>query len=130
MKKYTNAPLPFMGQKRRFIKQFRQILSQYSDEVTIVDLFGGSGLLSYIAKQAKANAKVVYNDFDNYQQRINHIPATNALLAKINDIVDRLQKKIKLFQIHNVRKYLNSSRKSNKAVLSIISPFRLRFFLP
>lgn len=67
---YSQAPLPFMGQKRKFIKAFRQILKSYPDNVTIVDLFGGSGLLSHVAKRENPNATVVYNDFDNYQRRI------------------------------------------------------------
>ena len=33
---------------------------------TIVDVFGGSGLLSHTAKQLKPKATVIYNDFDGY----------------------------------------------------------------
>ena len=87
---YSQAPLPFMGQKRKFIKAFKQVLSDYPDDVTIVDLFGGSGLLSHVAKREKPNATVVYNDFDNYQQRIAAIPLTNALLARIREVTDSL----------------------------------------
>ena len=87
---YRQAPLPFMGQKRKFVKAFRQILKSYPDNVTIVDLFGGSGLLSHVAKREKPNATVVYNDFDNYQRRIAAIPRTNALLARIREVTDSL----------------------------------------
>lgn len=87
---YQQAPLPFMGQKRKFIKAFKQVLSDYPDDVTIVDLFGGSGLLSHVAKREKPNATVVYNDFDNYQRRIAAIPRTNALLARIREVTDSL----------------------------------------
>ena len=51
-KNYTSAPLPFLGQKRKFIKEFKRVLEGYPDDVTIVDLFGGSGLLSHTAKRA------------------------------------------------------------------------------
>lgn len=87
---YTSAPLPFMGQKRKFIKEFKRVLANYPDNLTIVDLFGGSGLLSYAAKQVKPNATVIYNDFDNYQRRIANIPCTNALLEQIREIADAL----------------------------------------
>nr|DAX16376.1 MAG TPA: DNA adenine methylase [Caudoviricetes sp.] len=89
-KNYTSAPLPFMGQKRKFIKEFKRVLEGYPDDVTIVDLFGGSGLLSHTARRAKPNAAVIYNDFDNYQQRIANIPRTNALLERIREITDGL----------------------------------------
>lgn len=42
-KNYTSAPLPFMGQKRKFVKEIKKVLESYPDDVTIVDLFGGSG---------------------------------------------------------------------------------------
>lgn len=87
---YQQAPLPFMGQKRKFVKAFRQILKSYPENVTIVDLFGGSGLLSHVAKREKPNATVVYNDFDNYQRRIAAIPHTNALLTRIREVTDSL----------------------------------------
>lgn len=94
-KTYTSAPLPFMGQKRRFVKEFRKVLAEYPDDVTIVDLFGGSGILSHTAKAVKPNAVVVYNDFDNYRKRLEHIPHTNALLDKIRPLaccVDKLHR--------------------------------------
>ena len=88
MKKiYLSAPLPFVGQKRNFAKEFKKVLSQFSDGTTFVDLFGGSGLLSHIAKHEKPNSKVVYNDFDGYRLRLEHIPQTNKLLAELRIIV-------------------------------------------
>ncbi len=89
-KNYTSAPLPFMGQKRKFIKEFKKVLEGYPNDVTIVDLFGGSGLLSHIAKRVKPDAPVIYNDFDNYQRRIANITRTNALLERIREVTDGL----------------------------------------
>ena len=89
-KNYTSAPLPFMGQKRKFIKEFKKVLEAYPDDVTIVDLFGGSGLLSHTARRAKPIANVVYNDYDNYQRRIANIPRTNTLLERIREITNEL----------------------------------------
>lgn len=79
---YNSAPLPFQGQKRRFVGEFRKALSQFPDAAMFVDLFGGSGLLSHVAKQERPEARVVYNDFDDFRQRLENIPRTNALLAK------------------------------------------------
>ena len=84
---YNSAPLPFQGQKRRFIGEFRKALSQFPDAAVFVDLFGGSGLLSHVAKQERPEARVVYNDFDDFHLRLENIPKTNALLAKIRNFV-------------------------------------------
>jgi site-specific DNA-adenine methylase len=92
-KQYSQAPLPFMGQKRMFATEFRHILKQFGDITVFVDLFGGSGLLSHIAKCEKPNAKVVYNDYDNYRKRLANIPRTNALLADIRRIVEDCPRK-------------------------------------
>ncbi len=87
MKQYLSAPLPFVGQKRMFAKEFIQVLKQYPDSTVFVDLFGGSGLLSHITKRQRPDATVVYNDFDNYRKRLNNIPNTNRLLADLRKIV-------------------------------------------
>ena len=88
MKHYLSAPLPFQGQKRMFAKEYIKVLKQFPDDTTFVDLFGGSGLLSHIAKFQKPDSTVVYNDFDGYRVRLEHIPETNALLAELREIVD------------------------------------------
>ncbi|MEB3470168.1 hypothetical protein ROV31_06210 [Pasteurella multocida] len=86
-KLFKQAPLPFVGQKRMFLKQFTQILNQHitgdGEGWTIVDVFGGSGLLAYTAKQIKPNAQVIYNDFDNYTERLEHIPDINRLRQQL-----------------------------------------------
>ena len=88
MKKlYLSAPLPFQGQKRMFAKEYIKVLQQFPDGTTFVDLFGGSGLLSHIAKYQKPNSTVVYNDFDGYRMRLEHIPQTNALLSRLRSIL-------------------------------------------
>lgn len=80
-KLYMSAPLPFVGQKRMFAREYIKVLEQFKDYTVFVDLFGGSGLLSHITKQMRPDAKVVYNDFDNYRKRLENIPRTNLLLA-------------------------------------------------
>lgn len=91
-KTYLSAPLPFVGQKRMFAREFTKVLEQYPEETIFVDLFGGSGLLAHIAKRQKPSATVVYNDYDNFRYRLANIPHTNALLADLRRIVGDLPK--------------------------------------
>lgn len=86
MNNYVQAPLPFQGQKRRFLKPFKTALNEFSPTATYIDLFGGSGLLSHNVKQYYPDAKVVYNDFDNYSERVANVDKTNAVLADLRPI--------------------------------------------
>lgn len=111
MKQYTQAPLPFQGQKRRFLRQFKEALDQFSSTATYVDLFGGSGLLSHTVKQYYPKSNVVYNDFDNYSERIKNVDKTNALLRDIRIICakspvrkERLSEELKLEIISRIEK--------------------------
>lgn len=91
-KHYLSAPLPFVGQKRMFAREFIKVLGQYPNDTVFVDLFGGSGLLSHITKCQKPEATVIYNDFDNYRFRLENIPHTNALLADLRGIIQGVPK--------------------------------------
>ena len=87
---YKAAPLPFQGQKRFFVESYKKALiemNQTKEIKIIVDLFGGSGLLSHTAKQVLPECQVIYNDFDNYHQRIKNIPKTNLLLEDLRELV-------------------------------------------
>ncbi len=86
---YLSAPLPFVGQKRMFARHFAEVARQYPEDTVFVDLFGGSGLLSHIAKHVYPGARVIYNDFDNYRFRLLNIQHTNALLDRIRPIASR-----------------------------------------
>ena len=75
-----------MGQKRYFLRDFTQVLETVSGEIdTVVDLFGGSGLLSHTAKRVLPDCRVVYNDFDRYDRRLAAIGQTNEILRAIKD---------------------------------------------
>lgn len=87
MKQYSRAPLPFLGSKNHFVKQYRELLKHSTGIDTVVDLFGGSGILSRIAKDVLPNARVVYNDFDNYCARLDMIPTTNAIIERLRSAV-------------------------------------------
>lgn len=90
-KRFSSSPLPFRGSKRYYIKRFREVLAQADDIDTVVDLFGGSGLLSRVAKDMLPNCRVIYNDFDHYDQRLANVVNTNALLRSIAPLVELYQ---------------------------------------
>lgn len=77
---FKQAPLPFIGQKRMFLKHFETILNENikgdGKDCTIIDVFGGSGLLSNTAKRVKPKSRVIYN---GYSERLNHITEINQL---------------------------------------------------
>ena len=84
----TKPPLNFIGNKGKFGKIFREELEEkFDDSYVYVDLFGGSGYLSYLVKYTFPNARVIYNDYDNYFERI----------KKIQDILIHLKKNYDLF---------------------------------
>lgn len=75
-----------MGQKRYFLRDFTEVLEQVDGQIdTVVDLFGGSGLLSYTAKKVLPGCRVIYNDFDHYDRRLNAVEHTNAILMAIKE---------------------------------------------
>lgn len=99
-KQFKTSPLPFQGQKRRFVKQFKQALNSFPTDATYVDLFGGSGLLAHTVNQEYPNAKVIWNDYDDFQKRLNSIPGTNALLAKLRPLLIDLPRKTRIPNIY------------------------------
>lgn len=93
----SNPPLPFPGNKRNFkSKLIPELKAKFSNEFIFVDLFGGSGYLSYITKQTFPEARVIYNDYDYYINRLSHINETNKQLKDIKGIIGEHNKNIKL----------------------------------
>ena len=96
---FKQAPLPFIGQKRMFLKHFETVLNENikgdGEDWTIIDTFGGSGLLSHTAKRLKPKARVIYNDFDGYAERLAHIDDINQLRAELYSVVGNATSKNK-----------------------------------
>ncbi|OZN24455.1 hypothetical protein CFY87_09440 [Actinobacillus seminis] len=82
-----------------FLKHFETILNENiegdGEGWTIIDTFGGSGLLSHTAKRLKPKARVIYNDFDGYAERLENIDDTNVLRAQILAKLDNATQKNK-----------------------------------
>lgn len=89
---YTQAPLPFQGQKRRWSSPIKTALKDFAACTVFVDLFGGSGLLSRMVKDARPDAFVIYNDFDSYQTRLRNVDKTNKLLSDIRLLTNDVDK--------------------------------------
>lgn len=101
---YTQAPLPFQGQKRFFIQQFARQIAQYPSDSTIVDLFGGSGLLSRVCKDIHPSARVLYNDHDHYSDRLALIPQTETIRQRLLPLVAHIprSKRIDPATVHRI----------------------------
>lgn len=80
---FKKAPLPFQGQKRNWIKEIIS-RSEIFNGQTVVDLFGGSGLLSHTVKCCSTAKEVIWNDFDNYEARLKIISETEALRINLS----------------------------------------------
>lgn len=82
-----------------FLKQLAEVLERIPNEGegwTIVDVFGGSGLLAHTAKKLKPKARVIYNDFDNYSERLKHIDDTNRLRQILAKLVEGIPRESRL----------------------------------
>lgn len=85
MRTYNKAPLPFLGQKRYWLTELREQKLFREPELVIVDLFGGSGLVSHTLKQVNSALRVIWNDYDNYLERLAMINETEALRLKLRE---------------------------------------------
>lgn len=104
LKTYKSAPLPFIGQKRFFISHFVKLLKDKipndGENWIIIDVFGGSGLLAHNAKRLLPKARVIYNDFDGYAQRLQNIADTERLRQQIFDVLATAEHERKLSEAH------------------------------
>ena len=91
-KNYTQAPLPFQGQKRHWNSSIKATLKDFTSCTVFVDMFGGSGLLSRMVKDNRPDAFVIYNDFDGYQTRLRNVDKTNKLLSDIRFLTNDVDK--------------------------------------
>ncbi|MCR2114355.1 hypothetical protein CUPS4064_09445 [Campylobacter upsaliensis] len=91
MLEYKSPPLAFNGNKKNMLKLYREALEDmkcYVNKDTIFyDVFGGSGLLAHETKRQFQNNEVIWNDFDNFQKRLDMLDKTEALRLKIVNII-------------------------------------------
>jgi hypothetical protein len=81
---YLSPPLPFNGNKRFWssylYETFKNI--KLDKSVIIIDIFGGSGLLSHVFASIYPDNTVIYNDYDYYTKLLN-----DKMIDKINEFI-------------------------------------------
>lgn len=83
-----------MGNKRNMLKHIKAVLEtmredgQIDSETIFIDCFGGSGLISHNIKQWYPSNRVIWNDYDNYQERLNHLDTTEQLRQEMAKIIN------------------------------------------
>ena len=96
------SPLPFQGQKKNFVNMFIDEFNNFKDFDYVVDLFGGSGLLSQISYEIKRERErereyqVIWNDFDNFKERLVNMSKTNKIISEIKEILKDQKLKTKI----------------------------------
>lgn len=87
MLKSIRCPLPFIGNKSRFLKNIIDNKDKFKidDETIIIDVFGGSGVLSKTFKYLYPNNTVIYNDYDDFHELFNK-EFENKINGWLNDI--------------------------------------------
>lgn len=88
--------MPFQGQKRRWIKQLQEVAAKVPQGTIFVDVFGGSGIVSHTIKQARPDCRVVWNDYDNYSERLQNVAQTNAILLELRYVTKDCPKRLKI----------------------------------
>lgn len=89
---YKRAPLPFRGNKGKWIKDLIKYFVRNHDnfeDFVFIDVFGGSGIISSLFAKLYPNNKVIYNDFDYYTKLLtkSNIDKLNELRTKIYNII-------------------------------------------
>ena len=118
IKEYSKPPLPFEGNKKLWRKNYKEILKEFEDIEIFIDLFGGSGILSRWTKNTYKNSIVIYNDFDNYRERLKNIPTTNDLIKDIREILKDVphRKLIDEERTKQIRNLFEEYKNNNKFV--------------
>lgn len=131
MKLLYKAPLPFLGQKKNWIRYLPELLqgnlfdkgfSDYKNGI-FVDMFGGSGLLSHNIKQIFPNAEVIYNDFDGYSNYLTEESAD--ILKSVGELLDPYFKKYKRGEKTNA----NDTKEIRKIYYFVKNKYKEKLYL-
>ena len=130
----TKPPLPFIGNKGKWIKLLYEYFKdnkvlKLNKNVIIVELFGGTGLLSILFKQLYPDNVVIYNDYDHYVDIVKDIDKIDALRIKIYNYVNNECKypyNYKITNTNHINHIMNLIKHSgldlnNPKILNIIS---------
>lgn len=122
-----NLPIPFVGSKRYWNYQLRDILKPFAniDDLIIVDMFGGSGYCSLLAKQVCPNAVVIYNDYDYYTDNFKYMADNMKVMTKIRELIKdaniKAAHKIPTDLTNEIIKMLRALRDDGKYIVDLFS---------
>lgn len=75
------------------LKLYREALEDMrcyiTKETIFYDVFGGSGLLAHETKRQFQNNEVIWNDYDDFQSRLDMLEKTEALRLKLVQIMGK-----------------------------------------
>lgn len=115
--RYNKPPLSFMGNKKNMLIHIKQVLQDMqgdgyiNDETIFLDVFGGCGLISHNIKQWYPKNRVIWNDYDNYQERLDGISDTELIRVKMYEV----------FNIDNTKEKATQAQKQE--ILDFIQGF-------
>lgn len=122
---FTKPPLPFMGNKTKMLKTIKACLDTLNipDDTIFLDVFGGSGLIAHNLKAWYPNARVIWNDFDNYKERLELMPITQEILEKINalNIQNQNKKRMRPQDSNAIKEILESYLEKDLDCITISS---------
>lgn len=78
-----------------------------SEHKVYLDLFGGSGFISNAIKKQNPQSRVIWNDFDNYNHRLELIPKTNIIHQYLTNLFENIPSG------KNVRVYIDTFAELN-----------------
>lgn len=107
---YYKPPLPFMGNKTKMLKPLKACLETLTipRDTIFLDVFGGSGLVAHNLKMWYPNNRVIWNDFDNFQERLRLYPITQEILERIIALKIQSKEKLTPQESKNVKEILES----------------------
>lgn len=82
-----------MGNKKNMLKNIISVFEEKSffgeihSDTVFYDVFGGSGIVAQTIRQYFPNNRVIWNDYDDFKERLDHIDDTEALRAQIWEIL-------------------------------------------
>lgn len=87
---YKSIPFSFSGNKLRACDVVSRNVGLLGGVRGIVDVFGGSGILSANLKKDYPHLPIVYNDFDGYSRQLVHLEELEDAYCYFNDKLERL----------------------------------------
>lgn len=81
-----NIPIRFSGNKKLWQDFIEKQALKLPPNATVIDAFGGSGIISYYITKIRPDIHVIYNDYDNYLTRVEHIQELEQIRKDLKQI--------------------------------------------